>query len=157
VISGENDPLVGRRLYDNAGPTARARLAVMPFISSRQTPAATGFSAPVSCPLRPRITQRGLVLLHVLADRREPGRRPIAGSNSVPIAPNMGRPRRERPIGGPFLARQRRASRQPPPRGNAIHSQPPNPAATGFSAPVSSALRPFIARRCFVSLHVVSD
>lgn len=100
AISGENDPLVGRRLYDNAGPTAHARLAVMPFISSRQTPAATGFSAPVSCPLRPRITQRGLVLLHVLADRREPGRRPIDGSNSVPIGPKMGRPRRERPIGG---------------------------------------------------------
>ncbi len=111
VISGENDPLVGRRLYDNAGPTARARLAVMPFISSRQTPAATGFSAPVSCPLRPRITQRGLVLLHVLADRREPGRRPIDGSNSVPIGPKMGRPRRERPIGGALLARQRRACR----------------------------------------------
>src|SRR5690606_32195615 len=133
------------------------RLAVMPFISSRQTPAATGFSAPVSCPLRPRITQRGLVLLHVLADRREPGRRPIDGSNSVPIGPKMGRPRRERPIGGALLARQRRARPKLRPRGHAIHSRPATPAATGFSAPVSSALRPFIARRCFVSLHVVSD
>src|SRR5690606_40262350 len=105
VISGENDPLVGRRLYDNAGPTARARLAVMPFISSRQTPAAPGFSAPASCPLRPRITQRGLLLLHVLADRPEAGQRRVEGSNSGPICRQMGRPGRGRPIGWALLAR----------------------------------------------------
>src|SRR5690606_9023478 len=163
VISGENDPLVGRRLYDNAGPTAHARLAVMPFISSRQTPAATGFSAPVSSALRPFIARRCFVSLHVVSDRCAPAERPNNGSTSVPIRPNMGRSRRGRPVDGALPGRHRRARRwirlpsypydfQPTnPEGEEV-SEPTTtqPSRERFSGPpqcVTGHLRPELVRR----------